>query len=96
MITPSSGSITITPPTKIYDGIWIKNVNIQSYSTSLPVVASVIICPFNSQTGDMSDEVKTIEISDVLQSANSSSYIAEIIKNLYAYVQTQIMSQSLY
>jgi hypothetical protein len=44
----------------------------------------------------MSDEVKTIEISDVLQSANSSSYIAEIIKNLYAYVQTQIMSQSLY
>ena len=93
MITPIS-PITSSLPTT-FDGVWISNVQISAMDPTRPVRATVTIQPWNTQLNVLSQQRKTVMIPDVYATAASSSYVAAVMSNLFAYVQTQINSGSI-
>lgn len=81
-------------PATTYDAVWLRSINISAMSTSSPVVASIVACPLNSQTGEISTNSKIIEIPNVMEAAVNSPYIAAVIQNIYLFAQDQIDSGS--
>jgi hypothetical protein len=97
MITPTSGSIVVTTKSKTFDGIWILNTTINAQSPLQPVRATMMVCPYNSTTGELNREMtKIIRIADVMATATSSSFVAGAMSNIFGYVQEQVISQSLF
>jgi hypothetical protein len=85
---------TISVPTLTYDSVWIRSLNISSFSSTNPITANIVISPYNSTTGEISNTSKNIMINDVMASAATNPYIANTIGSIFAYVQDQIASGS--
>jgi hypothetical protein len=85
---------TITTPVKTYDSVWIRSLNISSFSSANPIMANIVISPYNSTTGEIGDLSKNIMINDVMAAAQSNQYIANTMTDIFAYVQDQIASGS--
>ncbi len=96
MIQPNqSGSIEI--PAQVFNGIWIKSIQINAPSPTKKISANIYVCPFNSSTGEMaSNNTKQIIIQDIENAAVSSSYVANVMFNIFGYVQEQVISKSLF
>ena len=86
-------SYSIVVPQQSYDGIWIKNINIMSDPQS-KTVAFINVSPYDSVNNVYSDKQATIIVNDVFATAVSSSYVANVMENIFAYVQEQITSGS--
>jgi hypothetical protein len=86
---------TITVPTLTYDSVWIRSLNISSFSSTNPIIANIVISPYNSTTGEISNISKNIMINDVMAAAATNPYIANTIGSIFAYVQDQIASGSI-
>lgn len=80
----------ITPAPQIWDGVWIKSLNISAPSATQPVRATVILSPFSSATGVISPNFQTINIADVYALASTDTNIAQVMTSLFAYVQSQV------
>jgi hypothetical protein len=93
MITPTTQSVQ---PTIVYDGLWIKNIAIQAPSPLLPIRATIVVNPYSSASGSLSPVSKNIIIQDVFSLAATSSYVANAMGSIFAYVQDQVVSQSLF
>jgi hypothetical protein len=85
---------TITTPVKNYDSVWIRSLNIGSFSSANPITANIVVSPYNSQTGEIGDISKNIMINDVMATAATNPYIANTVGSIFAYVQDQIASGS--
>jgi hypothetical protein len=85
---------TITVPTLTYDSVWIRSLNISSFSSTNPITANIVISPYNSTTGEISNISKNIMINDVMNTAATNPYIANTVGSIFAYVQDQIASGS--
>ena len=85
---------TITVPTLTYDSVWIRSLNISSFSSTNPITANIVISPYNSTTGEISNISKNIMINDVMAAAATNPYIANTVGSIFAYVQDQIASGS--
>jgi hypothetical protein len=94
MITPTA---PITVPAATADGLWISNINIQAPNTNKPVVAFIRITPYNTTTGEMFPALsKNITIPDVMQASTSNLSLATAMQAIFAAVQDQITTQSLF
>jgi hypothetical protein len=85
---------TITVPTLTYDSVWIRSLNISSFSSTNPITANIVISPYNSTTGEISNISKNIMINDVMNTAATNPYIANTVGSIFAYIQDQIASGS--
>jgi hypothetical protein len=101
-ITKKENNNMIQLPTPItssmpqsFDSVWLSNVQISAMDPTRPVRATVTIQPWNTQLNVLSQQRKTVMIPDVYATAASSSYVAAVMSNLFAYVQTQINSGSI-
>jgi hypothetical protein len=96
MITPSTPIVIPATAEKIFDGIWIKNIQINAPLPTKPITANIMICPFNSTTGELSNNIKTMQIPDVYAMAATSSHVALAMSNIFSFVQEQVISKSLF
>jgi hypothetical protein len=92
MITLPTTSIQ---PAVTYDGVWIKQLIIQATSPTEPVRASFTVYPFSSTSGSIGQVGKSVNIPDVYALAASNAYIADVMKNLFTYVQNQVTNGSI-
>ena len=89
-------SLVITSSIQTFDSVWIRNIQIQAPSPTQPVRANITICPFNSVSGSLSPMIKQIVIPDVMAAATTDSNVAQAMTGIFAYVQEQVTSQSLF
>jgi len=90
-------SLVITSSIQTFDSVWIRNIQIQAPSPTQPVRANITICPFNSVSGSMNTQAsKNIVIPDVMAAATTDSNVAQAMTGIFAYVQNQVTSQSLF
>lgn len=90
----TSGSFTV--PTATYDSLWISNIVINAPNPLRKVSAYINVVPYNS-TSSAIDSTRTdrLFIPDVLSAATASSYIANVMENIFGYVQDQALSGSI-
>lgn len=86
---------TITVPTLTYDSVWIRSLSVNSSTALMPINAHIVVSPFNSTTGEISNVTTHIQIPDVMATAASNTYIANTMTDIFAYVQDQIASGSI-
>jgi hypothetical protein len=73
----------------------LTNVQISAPDPNNAVKASVTIAPWSSTLNVLGTQRKNVFIPDVYALAASSSYVAGVMGNLFAYVQDQINSRSI-
>ena len=87
--------LIITTPTQSYDSVWIRSININAgNNASGNIFANLLISPYNSTTGAISNISTNIQIPDVMNAAATNPYIANAMGSIFEYVQDQIASGS--
>ena len=81
-------------PEQTYNGIWIKSLYIQAPNPNQPVTATIVLAPYDG-TGSIAPTTRIARVDDVMSLADTNDNVANVMTNLYAYVQDQITSGSI-
>ena len=90
--------IQITPinqPATTFNSVWIKNLTIVAPKPKGKVTAYVTLVPYNTTSSVMSAKETKVSIPDVLGLSATSSYVANVMENMCAYIQDQLASGSI-
>jgi len=94
MIQLISGSIEI--PASTFNGVWIQSIQVNAPSPTKPIMATIKVCPFNSETGDMANNMfKTISIDDVESTSIETPSLGTAMSAIFVAVQDLMTSGSI-
>jgi hypothetical protein len=95
MITSISGSIEV--PAQVFNGIWIQSIQVTAPAVNKPIVATIRVCPFNSDTGEIATTLsKTIYIRDVTAKSVEMPSLGSAMNSIFIAVQDLVNSGSLF
>ena len=98
MIIPQQPIITEVINSQSYDGIWIRNLQIQAQNPTQPISITARLIPFNSTSSLMapSEYGKSLIINDLYAQIAVSPEIGTAMQAVFSAIQSQIISQSLF
>jgi len=86
-------SSSIEIPSKQYNAVWVQSIYVIASSPDRPIVATIKVCPYNSDTGDIAPTLsKVISVTDVTSESVITPSLGIAMTSIFTAVQDLINS----